>query len=51
MPTGQSGHPFSESYRDQQQDWVTGAARPFLWGAAKHKLTLEPTSQRVNNGS
>jgi penicillin amidase len=42
MPGGQSGHPFSVHYRDQQTAWVKGDALPFLPGAAKHHLTLTP---------
>ncbi|MDV3240279.1 MAG: penicillin acylase family protein [Methylocaldum sp.] len=42
MPGGQSGHPFSVHYRDQQQAWLKGVALPFLPGAAKHHLTLIP---------
>jgi penicillin amidase len=42
MPGGQSGHPFSVHYRDQQEAWFKGIALPFLPGAAKHHLTLIP---------
>jgi len=42
MPGGQSGHPFSLHYRDQQEAWLKGVALPFLPGAAKHHLTLIP---------
>ncbi len=42
MPGGQSGHPLSEFYRAGHDAWVTGAARPFLPGPARHRLKLEP---------
>lgn len=42
MPGGQSGHPFSAHYRDQQKAWAEGDVLPFLPGAAKHHLTLTP---------
>jgi penicillin amidase len=42
MPGGQSGHPFSAHYRDQQDAWLKGVALPFLPGGAKHHLTLVP---------
>jgi len=42
MPGGQSGHPFSAHYRDQQEAWLEGIALPFLPGAAKHRLILAP---------
>lgn len=42
MPGGQSGHPFSVHYRDQQDAWLKGVALPFLPGGAKHHLTLVP---------
>jgi penicillin amidase len=40
MPTGQSGHPLSAHYRDQNTAWVKGEATPFLPGPAVHTLTL-----------
>ena len=42
MPTGQSGHPLSPHYRDQNEAWVKGDATPFLPGPAVHTLTLRP---------
>ena len=42
MPTGQSGHPLSPHYRDQDAAWVTGAATPFLPGSTAHTLMLRP---------
>jgi penicillin amidase len=51
MPTGQSGHPFSGSYRDQHKDWIAGAPRPFLVGRGKHILTLEPANEKPMHGS
>lgn len=44
MPTGQSGHPLSPHYRDQQPAWVAGAATPLLTGAARHRLRFLPES-------
>jgi penicillin amidase len=42
MPTGQSGHPLSDFYRDGHDDWVQGRASPFLPGATQHALVLRP---------
>ena len=42
MPGGQSGHPLSPHYRDQQRAWMDGTPLPFLPGKAEHKLQLEP---------
>jgi penicillin amidase len=42
MPGGQSGHPLSPHYGDQQRAWVTGTPLPLLPGAALHTLTLTP---------
>ncbi len=42
MPGGQSGHPLSPHYADQQRAWVTGTPLPLLPGAALHTLTLTP---------
>ena len=40
MPGGQSGHPFSPHYRDQQSYWSHGMPLPFLAGTPVHTLTL-----------
>jgi len=42
MPGGQSGHPLSPHFGDQQNAWIDGAAVPLLPGAAAHTLTLTP---------
>jgi len=42
MPTGQSGHPLSDFYRDGHEDWVKGRASPFLPGEARYTLVLQP---------
>jgi len=42
MPTGQSGHPFSNFYRKGHDDWVRGRPSAFLPGEAQHELTLLP---------
>ena len=42
MPGGQSGHPLSPHFGDQQRAWVEGAPVPLLPGAAVHTLTLVP---------
>jgi penicillin amidase len=46
MPTGQSGHPLSDYYRDGHEDWVRGRPSPFLPGDTRHKLTLLPAATR-----
>jgi penicillin amidase len=40
MPGGQSGHPMSSHYRDQQPAWQEGFALPFLPGESKHTLSF-----------
>ncbi len=40
MPGGQSGHPFSPHYRDQQPYWSHGMPLPFLAGTPVHTVTL-----------
>ncbi|NOR67578.1 MAG: penicillin acylase family protein, partial [Woeseiaceae bacterium] len=45
MPTGQSGHPLSDFYRDGHDDWVHGLPSPFLPGETRHKLTLLPATE------
>ena len=42
MPAGQSGHPLSPHYRDQQDAWVTGRPLPFEPGPAQETLRLRP---------
>lgn len=42
MPTGQSGHPLSAHFADQQSAWVHGEPLPLLPGPAVHTLTLTP---------
>ncbi|WP_447599373.1 penicillin acylase family protein [Nitrospira sp. Nam80] len=44
MPGGQSGHPLSPHYRDQQQAWSQGTALPFIGLLPRHMLTLVPFS-------
>lgn len=45
MPGGQSGHPLSPNYRDQQHYWSEGVKLPFLAGTPVHTLTLVPLSR------
>ncbi len=42
MPTGQSGHPLSPHFGDQQRAWLTGEPLPLLPGPAVEVLTLRP---------
>jgi len=42
MPGGQSGHPLSPHYRDQQDAWLNGTALPFLSGTPVHLQHLLP---------
>ncbi|MEZ5420091.1 MAG: penicillin acylase family protein [Vicinamibacterales bacterium] len=42
MPGGQSGHPLSPHYADQQRAWLAGEPLPLLPGPAVHTLTLRP---------
>ena len=42
MPGGQSGHPLSPHYGDQQGAWLAGEPLPLLPGATVHTLTLTP---------
>lgn len=42
MPGGQSGHPLSPYYRDQQDYWVQGLPLGLLAGPSEHRLTLTP---------
>ncbi|WP_394836407.1 penicillin acylase family protein [Pendulispora rubella] len=43
MPAGQSGHPLSPHYGDQQAAWVAGRPLPLLAGPTLATLTLAPT--------
>jgi penicillin G amidase len=47
MPGGQSGHPLSRHYGDQQSAWVEGRALRFAPGAAVATLTLAPAPART----
>ena len=42
QPGGASGHPLSAFYRAGHEDWAQGRPTPFLPGAAKCRLRLEP---------
>jgi penicillin G amidase len=42
MPGGQSGHPLSAHYRDQQPAWLAGIALPLLPGESEQSLKLVP---------
>ncbi len=42
MPGGQSGHPFSPHFDDQQRAWVDGTPVPLLPGETLHILTFTP---------
>ncbi|MGZ8224740.1 MAG: penicillin acylase family protein, partial [Methylobacter sp.] len=42
MPGGQSSHPLSPYYRDQQSYWVHGLPISLLAGKSEHNLTLKP---------
>ena len=42
MSGGQSGHPLSPNFADQQSDWVTGAPTPFLAGPTVSEIHLLP---------
>ena len=43
MPGGQSAHPISANYRDQQSSWVRGLPIDLLAKDVKHKLVLRPS--------
>ena len=43
MPGGQSGHPFSRHYRDQQKFWQEGKTAPFMPSKFLHTLHFQPT--------
>ncbi len=42
MPGGQSGHPLSSYYKDQQAFWVEGVPMPLVTGKSQHELVLKP---------
>ncbi len=42
QPGGASGHPLSAFYRAGHEDWAQGRPTPFLPGATKYRLRLEP---------
>lgn len=42
MPGGQSGHPLSVHFGDQQRAWLDGTPLPLLPGETVHTLTLAP---------
>ena len=42
MPGGQSGHPFSPHFDDQQRAWVDGTPVPLQPGETLHTLTFTP---------
>lgn len=42
MPGGQSGHPMSPYYRDQQYYWLKGLPMPLAAGKPEHQLLLKP---------
>jgi penicillin amidase len=44
MPGGQSGHPLSPHYADQQQAWVEGSVLPFEAGAQVYRVKFLPSS-------
>ncbi|MGZ5031152.1 MAG: penicillin acylase family protein [Methylobacter sp.] len=45
MPGGQSGHPLSPYYRDQQDFWLKGLPLPLVAGKPEHALLLQPDSR------
>ncbi|MCG8276026.1 penicillin acylase family protein [Stenotrophomonas sp. NLF4-10] len=46
MPGGQSGHPLSPYWGAGHDDWAQGRPTPFLPGAARYTLKLEPAAVR-----
>jgi penicillin amidase len=42
MPGGESAHPLSPHYRDQQPYWIEGLPMPLLSGHVEHKVELIP---------
>lgn len=45
MPGGQSGHPLSDYYMDQQPFWLAGLPLPLLAGTSEHTLLLHPQNE------
>jgi penicillin G amidase len=45
MPGGQSGHPLSEHYRDQQNSWQLGIATAFQLDKSAHTLQFSPDAK------
>jgi penicillin amidase len=45
IPAGQSAHPLSPYYRDQQAYWVHGLPLALLTGKAQHSLVFKPDAQ------
>jgi penicillin amidase len=45
MPAGQSGNPVSPYYLAGHDDWLAGRPRPFLPGATRWTLRLEPAAR------
>ncbi|MGZ5526577.1 MAG: penicillin acylase family protein [Methylomonas sp.] len=46
MPGGQSGHPLSTYYRDQQDYWLKGLPMALSAGKAEHMLVLKPNEDQ-----
>ena len=42
---GQSGHPLSPNFADQQEDWAAGVPTPFVAGPVTHSFTLTPPAR------
>jgi penicillin amidase len=45
IPAGQSAHPLSPYYRDQQAYWVHGLPLALLTGKSQHSLVFKPDGQ------
>jgi penicillin amidase len=45
IPAGQSAHPLSPYYRDQQAYWVQGLPLALLTGKSQHSLVFKPDAQ------
>lgn len=45
IPAGQSAHPLSPYYRDQQAYWVHGLPLALLTGKAQHSMVFKPDAQ------